>query len=212
MKKGNVILTIVSVIVLIVSGIGAYFSYAEYQKAEDLYNDAKQCYIDADTLCRPSFGVVNKSDGETQVCVPKDFSTKIVPKVEVIEKNVKANGDILYILSDENATVFCNEAKEIIISEFKEKCINSGMMSGIKKAGISTNLEEITSDVPLTSDGVPKTPVEILTERIKKIQSELPAHSEPAQSEEEQAFLEAAEEQYAAMGAMGRRRGFINRK
>lgn len=76
----------------------------------------------------------------------------------------------------------------------------------------STNLEEITSDVPLTSDGVPKTPVEILTERIKKIQSELPAHSEPAQSEEEQAFLEAAEEQYAAMGAMGRRRGFINRK
>ena len=74
------------------------------------------------------------------------------------------------------------------------------------------NLEEITSDVPLTSDGVPKTPVEILTERIKKIQSELPAHSEPAQSEEEQAFLEAAEEQYAAMGAMGRRRGFINRK
>ena len=144
MKKGNVILTIVSVIVLIVSGIGAYFSYAEYQKAEDLYNDAKQCYIEADTLCRPSFGVVNKSNGETQVCVPKDFSTKIVPKVEVIEKNVKANGDILYILSDENATVFCNEAKEIIISEFKEKCINSGMMSGIKKAGISTNLEEIT--------------------------------------------------------------------
>ena len=76
----------------------------------------------------------------------------------------------------------------------------------------STDLEEITADVPLTSDGVAKTPVEILTERIKKIQSELPAHSEPSPSEEEQAFLEAAEEQYAAIGAMGRRRGFINRK
>ncbi|MGN0528924.1 MAG: hypothetical protein ACI4IE_07290 [Eubacterium sp.] len=144
MKKGNVILTIVSVIVLIVSGIGAYFSYAEYQKAEDLYKSAQQCYVDADALSRPSFGVVNKSNGETQVCVPKDFSTKIVPKVEVIETNVKANGDILYILSDENATVFCNEAKDIIISEFKTECINSDMMSGIKKVGLSTNLEEIT--------------------------------------------------------------------
>ena len=76
----------------------------------------------------------------------------------------------------------------------------------------STDLEEITADVPLTSDGVAKTPVEILTERIKKIQSELPAHSEPSPSEEEQAFLEAAEEQYAAIGAMGRRRGFVERK
>ena len=76
----------------------------------------------------------------------------------------------------------------------------------------STNLEEITADIPVTEGGVAKTPVEILTERIKKIQSELPAHSDPAPSEEEQAFLEAAEEQYAAMGAMGRRRGFINRK
>ena len=76
----------------------------------------------------------------------------------------------------------------------------------------STNLEEITADIPVTEGGVAKTPVEILTERIKKIQSELPAHSDPAPSEEEQAFLEAAEEQYAAIGAMGRRRGFINRK
>ena len=76
----------------------------------------------------------------------------------------------------------------------------------------STNLEEITADIPVTEGGVAKTPVEILTERIKKIQSELPAHSDPAPSEEEQAFLEAAEEQYAAMGAMGRRRRFINRK
>lgn len=72
----------------------------------------------------------------------------------------------------------------------------------------STELEDITSDVATTADGREKTPVEILTERIKEIQKKLPAHDETP-SDEEQAFLEAAEEQYAALGA---RRGFINRK
>ena len=45
----------------------------------------------------------------------------------------------------------------------------------------------------LDEDGKKKSEVELLIERIQKIQSELPVHSE---SENERAFTEAAEEYY----------------
>lgn len=44
-------------------------------------------------------------------------------------------------------------------------------------------------------NGVPKTQLELLIERIQKIQEELPPHLD---SEEEKAFTSAAEEQYNA--------------
>lgn len=60
----------------------------------------------------------------------------------------------------------------------------------------STKLEDI---VPLEEEtdenGVPKTQLELLIERIQKIQEELPPHTD---SEEEKAFTNAAEEQYNA--------------
>lgn len=51
-------------------------------------------------------------------------------------------------------------------------------------------LEEETDE-----NGVPKTQLELLIERIQKIQEELPPHTD---SEEEKAFTNAAEEQYNA--------------
>ena len=52
-------------------------------------------------------------------------------------------------------------------------------------------------------NGRAKSEVELLVERIQKIQSELPEHS---LSEEEQAFTSAAEEQYEQLTAVRRRR------
>lgn len=63
----------------------------------------------------------------------------------------------------------------------------------------SNKLEDLTVVEEHTEEGEPKSNVEILIERIQKIQQELPGHS--TMSEEEQAFLEGAEEQFAAMGA-----------
>lgn len=60
------------------------------------------------------------------------------------------------------------------------------------------NLEERTADdVPSPSGG--KNQVEQLVERIQAIQKELPEYTNHM-SENEQAFLEAAEEQYAILG------------
>ncbi len=64
----------------------------------------------------------------------------------------------------------------------------------------SDKLEDLTDVEEHTAEGVPKSNVEILIERIQAIQKELPSH-DPPMSEEEQAFLEGAEEQFAAMGA-----------
>ena len=44
-----------------------------------------------------------------------------------------------------------------------------------------------------------KTEIELLIDRIHKIQEELPEHNENVLSDEEQAFLDAAEEQYASL-------------
>ena len=74
----------------------------------------------------------------------------------------------------------------------------------------STKLEEL-ADVPAqAADGTPKTAVELLTERIAKIQQELPQHSDPF-TEDEDAFLEAAEEQALAAQRPMRRGLFFRR-
>ena len=54
-----------------------------------------------------------------------------------------------------------------------------------------------------TQTGERKSDVQLLIERIRKIQQELPAH-EAAMSEEEAAFTEAAEEQLAQTQAQRR--------
>ncbi len=64
----------------------------------------------------------------------------------------------------------------------------------------SDKLEDLTDVEEHTAEGTPKSNVEILIERIQAIQKELPSHN-PTMSEEEQAFLEGAEEQFAALGA-----------
>lgn len=64
----------------------------------------------------------------------------------------------------------------------------------------STKIEDLA---PVEETGEPKSEVDILIERINKIQKELPAHNQPDAAE--QAFTEAAEEQIEAMG-YGRRK------
>lgn len=66
----------------------------------------------------------------------------------------------------------------------------------------STNLEDLTDVEMVDSQGNEKTDVEILIDRINKIKNQLPVHTE---NEEEEAFNEAAEEQY-----LYNRRGFVN--
>jgi len=63
----------------------------------------------------------------------------------------------------------------------------------------SDKLEDLTTVEEQTEEGEPKSNVEILIERIQKIQKELPAHN--TMSEEEAAFLEGAEQHFAAIGA-----------
>ncbi len=60
----------------------------------------------------------------------------------------------------------------------------------------STRLEDLAPVEPVTEAGQPKNDVQLLIERIQKIQKSLPEH-EPAVSEEEAAFTEAAEEHFA---------------
>lgn len=61
----------------------------------------------------------------------------------------------------------------------------------------STKLEDLAPVDATTPTGEAKTEVELLIERIKKIQETIPPHELHAH-DEEQAFTEAAEEQYAA--------------
>ena len=60
----------------------------------------------------------------------------------------------------------------------------------------SPRLEDLAPVEPVTEAGQPKNDVQLLIERIQKIQKSLPEH-EPAVSEEEAAFTEAAEEHFA---------------
>lgn len=73
----------------------------------------------------------------------------------------------------------------------------------------STQLEDVVQVEEQTETGRQKTQAELLVERIQKLQRELPKY-EPAVSEEEAAFTEAAEEQYAPTQAM-RRYSFLRR-
>ena len=73
----------------------------------------------------------------------------------------------------------------------------------------STQLEDLVEVPEQTETGQPKTQAELLVERIQKLQRELPKY-EPAVSEEEAAFTEAAEEQYTPTQAM-RRYSFLRR-
>lgn len=68
----------------------------------------------------------------------------------------------------------------------------------------SNDLEDLTEVNIIKDDGTTKNDIEILIERINKIQSTIPKHEE---SEEEKAFTEAAEEQYYYI-----RRGLINKQ
>ena len=63
----------------------------------------------------------------------------------------------------------------------------------------SDKLEDLVPESEVTEEGAKKTEIELLIDRIQKIQEELPEHGENALSDEEQAFLDAAEEQYASL-------------
>lgn len=63
----------------------------------------------------------------------------------------------------------------------------------------SDKLEDLVPESEIIEEGAKKTEIELLIDRIHKIQEELPEHSENVLSDEEQAFLDAAEEQYASL-------------
>ena len=75
----------------------------------------------------------------------------------------------------------------------------------------SNKIEEIAPVETVHADGKPKTEVEILIERINKIRNELPEPEKQVISPEEQAFMDAADEQYDALHELQRRR-FKNRR
>lgn len=77
----------------------------------------------------------------------------------------------------------------------------------------STRLEDVAVVEEVTESGEQKTEAQLLIERIRKIQTELPplpAHGETTE-EEEAAFMEAAEEQYACNMQMLRRHSYLRR-
>ena len=63
----------------------------------------------------------------------------------------------------------------------------------------SDKLEDLVPESEVTEEKEKKTEIELLIDRIHKIQEELPEHGENVLSDEEQAFLDAAEEQYASL-------------
>ena len=77
----------------------------------------------------------------------------------------------------------------------------------------STKLEDVAVVEEVTERGERKTEAQLLIERIRKIQTELPplpTHGETTE-EEEAAFMEAAEEQYACNMQMLRRHSYLRR-
>ena len=75
----------------------------------------------------------------------------------------------------------------------------------------SDKIEDVAPVATTDESGAPKSEVEILIERINKIREQLPSPEMPEISPEEQAFLEAADEQYEALSELQRRR-FRNRR
>lgn len=76
---------------------------------------------------------------------------------------------------------------------------------------ISDKIEDIAPVEEVDESGSPKSEVQILIERINKIRQELPPPEKPELSVEEQAFMEAADEQFEALSELHRRR-FRNRR
>ena len=74
----------------------------------------------------------------------------------------------------------------------------------------STRLEDVAVVAETTETGERKSDVQLLIERIQKIRSELPAQPREEMSEEEAAFMEAAEEQLAQ--TLAQRRHFYLRR
>ena len=75
----------------------------------------------------------------------------------------------------------------------------------------SDKIEDVAPVAATKECGTPKSEVEILIERINLIREKLPSPEMPYISPEEQAFLEAADEQYEALSELQRRR-FRNRR
>ena len=75
----------------------------------------------------------------------------------------------------------------------------------------SDKIEDLVAVEEVDAHGKPKSEVEILIERIQKIREELPEPEKHVPSPEEQAFLEAADEQFEALAELQRRR-FRNRR
>jgi hypothetical protein len=78
----------------------------------------------------------------------------------------------------------------------------SAKLSLYLSGSYSNELEKAAPVPTVDEEGKQKTEVELLIERIQKIQSELPAHTE---NENERAFTEAAEEYYRAQLTPARR-------
>lgn len=74
----------------------------------------------------------------------------------------------------------------------------------------SNKLEEVTAVETVTPQGQQRAPVEVLIDRLAQIQKELPPRREPEVSPEEQAFLQAAEDQMEEMTQIYHGR-FLNR-
>ena len=75
----------------------------------------------------------------------------------------------------------------------------------------SDKIEDIAPVQTLDDQGTPKREVDILIERIQKIRAEIPESETHVMTPEEQAFLDAAEEEYEALSGLQRRR-FRNRR
>lgn len=69
----------------------------------------------------------------------------------------------------------------------------------------SNKIEDLAPVETTTESGAPKSDVEILIERIQKIQRELPPHTDSYHTEEEIAFTEAAEEHFGSLYSRPRR-------
>lgn len=74
----------------------------------------------------------------------------------------------------------------------------------------SEELDALTEVSPVTENGTPKTQVELLIERLQQIQEELQAQA-LQENENEQAFLQAAREQYEAVEIVSHDR-FLNHR
>lgn len=73
-------------------------------------------------------------------------------------------------------------------------------------SGSYSNKIEDVAPVPITENGVPKREVDILIDRIQKIREEIEDEERLEASPEEQAFLDASDEQYEALCELQKRR------